>query len=192
MKIENSFEVAAPPEAAWELLMDVPRVIPCMPGATLAETVDDDHWKATMAVKLGPIGLDFQTDVARESADEDTREAVLSARAREAKGRGSAQATITSRLAATDGGTRVDIATDLALTGAVAQYGRGMVQAVAGRLTAQFASCLQQQLEPAAGTAAEPAAAAAPAPAAPAPVSGLRLGLKAFVDLVTRPFRRSR
>lgn len=191
MRIENSFEVAAPPEAAWELLMDVPRVIPCMPGATLTETVDDDHWKATMAVKLGPIGLNFQTDVAREAADVPARRAVLSARAREAKGRGGAQATIESTLAETDGGTRVDIVTDLALTGAVAQYGRGMVQAVAAQLTAQFAACLQERLEPSAGAAVEEPS-AAPAGTATAPVSGLRIGLKALVDLVTRPFRRSR
>jgi len=188
MKIENSFEVAAPPEAAWGLLMDVPRVIPCMPGAQLTETLDDDHWKATMAVKLGPIGLTFETDVAREAADAEARQAVLSARAREAKGRGSAQATITSTLAAANGGTRVDIVTDLALTGAVAQYGRGMVQAVAGQLTASFASCLQAQLAPAA-----PAAGGEPAPPPPSevhPVSGLRLGLKALLDVIGRPFRK--
>jgi carbon monoxide dehydrogenase subunit G len=184
VKIENSFEVAAPPEAAWALLMDVPRVIPCMPGATLAETVDDDHWKATMAVKLGPIALNFDTEVAREAADADARRAVLSAKAREARGRGSAQATIESTLAERNGGTRVDIVTDLVLTGPVAQYGRGMVQSVAAQLTAQFASCLQSQLAP----SAEPAA----APAEAAPVSGLTLGLKALVDLITRPFRRRR
>jgi carbon monoxide dehydrogenase subunit G len=181
MKIENSFEVAAPPEEAWALLMDVPRVIPCMPGARLTEAVDDDHWKATMAVKLGPIGLTFDTDVTREESDEDARRAVLSARAREVKGRGSARATIASTLAAANGGTHVDIVTDLALTGAVAQYGRGMVQAVAGQLTASFASCLQAQL----------AAAPPPTPADVQPVSGLRVGLRALLSLVTRPFRRS-
>ena len=185
MKIENSFEVAASPQAAWELLMDVPRVIPCMPGATLTETVDDDHWKASMAVKLGPIGLNFVTDVAREATDAEARRAVLSAQAREARGRGSAQATITSTLAATDGGTRVDIVTDLALTGAVAQYGRGMVQAVAGQLTASFAGCLQAQLAPAAATGEAPP----PAPEA-RPVSGLRLGAKALLDTMRRAFRR--
>ena len=190
MRIDNSFDVAASPDAAWQLLMDVPRVIPCMPGATLTETVDDDHWKATMAVKLGPIGLNFLTEVAREAADAGERRAVLSARAREAKGRGGAQATITSTLAEQEGGTRVDIATDLALTGPVAQYGRGMVQSVAAQLTAQFAACLQEQLEPAAAATGEPSAPRAER--APAPVSGLRLGMKALTDLITRPFRRSR
>jgi len=198
LKIENSFEVDAPPEAAWALLMDVPRVIPCMPGATLAETVDDDHWKAKLAVKLGPISLSFDADVTRESADEAARHAVLATNARESRGRGSATATIASTLSEQDGGTRVDIVTDLTLTGPVAQYGRGMVQSVAGQLTAQFATCLQKQLaapapaaDVAAGNgAAAPAAAAAAEPAKP--VSGLSLGFRAFLDMITSPFRRKK
>ncbi len=76
MKLENSFEVAAPPEKAWDLLMDVPRIVPCMPGAKLDEVVDDDHWKATMQVKLGPISLTFATDVERKEADEAARQVV--------------------------------------------------------------------------------------------------------------------
>lgn len=197
MRIENSFEVPAPPEQAWELLMDVPRVIPCMPGATLAETVDDDHWKAKLAVKLGPIALSFDADVEREAADVAERRAVLSTKARESKGRGSANATIESRLAAQNGGTRVDIATELQLAGAVAQYGRGMVQSVAAQLTSQFADCLKAQLAapPAAAAPGEQEAAASPAPppAAPPqakPVSGLSLGLRALLDVVRNAFRR--
>lgn len=187
MRIENSFEVPAPPEAAWELLMDVPRVIPCMPGATLAETVDDDHWKAKLAVKLGPIALSFDADIAREEGDPAERRAVLSTRARESKGRGSANATIESRLAAANGGTRVDIATDLQLAGAVAQYGRGMVESVASQLTASFAECLKAQL-----VAPPSGAAPAPPPAQAKPVSGLSLGLRALIATLTRPFRTRR
>jgi carbon monoxide dehydrogenase subunit G len=186
VKIENSFEVAAPPEAAWELLMDVPRVIPCMPGAELAEAIDDDHWKATMAVKLGPIALMFDTDIERTAGDQEARRAVLTAAAREAKGRGNARATIESTLVAQNGGTRVDIVTDLALTGPVAQYGRGMVQSVAAQLTQSFASCLQTQLE-----SSGPPDVGAPAPGTK-PVAGVRLGLRALADLITRPFRRRR
>jgi uncharacterized protein len=185
VRIENSFEVAAPLEDAWALLMDVPRIVPCMPGAQLTETVDDDHWKATMAVKLGPISLTFDTAVAREAADEAAHRAVLSADAREAKGRGSAKATIESTLAEQDGGTRVDIVTDLALTGPVAQYGRGLVQSVASQMTASFASCLQQQLVPAAATVGDAAPeSTVPPPAQPHPVSGLRLGLNALLDVL--------
>lgn len=187
MKIENSFEVPAPPEEAWALLMDVPRVIPCMPGAELTETVDDTHWKAKMSVKLGPISLLFATDVARESADEATRTSKLSANAREAKGRGSARATIESSLATTDGGTRVDVVTDLALTGPVAQYGRGMVQDVAAQLTQQFADCLQRQLS----TPAPAEGVAAPPPPPPAkPVGGISLFLGALIRSARRVVKR--
>jgi carbon monoxide dehydrogenase subunit G len=191
VKIENSFDVEASPEEAWALLMDVPRVIPCMPGAQLMETVDDDHWKAQMAVKLGPISLTFDTDVTRESVDEAARRAVLSADAREAKGRGSAQATIESCLAAQNAGTRVDIVTDLTLTGPVAQYGRGLVQSVASQLTASFAACLREQLVPAAAHGRDGPESAAPAlPPQPHPVSGLRFGLNALLDMLHLRRRR--
>jgi uncharacterized protein len=183
VKLENSFDVPAPPEQAWALLMDVPRIIPCMPGAQLDETVDDENWKATMAVKLGPISLSFKTDVKRESAEEGARRAKLSARAREARGRGNADATIESSLAPQNGGTRVDIVTELQLSGPVAQYGRGLVQDVSSQLVTQFADCLKKQL----GTAEEAQAAVE---ATSQPVGGLRLGLRAILRSLGRLFRR--
>jgi carbon monoxide dehydrogenase subunit G len=185
VKLENSFEVPASPEAAWALLMDVPRVIPCMPGATLDEAVDDDNWKATMAVKLGPISLSFKTDVKREESDEAARRAKLSARAREARGKGNASATIESSLTPQNGGTKVDIVTDLQLTGPVAQYGRGLVQDVSSQLVGQFADCLKKQL-----VAATPEEAAAAAATRARPVGGLRLGLGALWRALGRLFRR--
>lgn len=103
MRIESSFEVPADRDAAWTLLMDVPRVVPCMPGATLVEAIDDSTWKANMSVKLGPIGLTFSSDVRREVADEDAGRVVLAIDARETRGRGSARATIESSLAAANG-----------------------------------------------------------------------------------------
>lgn len=184
MKLENSFDVPAPPEQAWALLMDVPRIIPCMPGATLDETVDDEHWKATMAVKLGPISLSFKTDVAREETDEAARRATLSAKAREARGRGNASATIVSSLMPQNGGTKVGIVTDLQLAGAVAQYGRGLVEDVSTQLVGQFADCLKKQL------AAGPSEAAAAVAAQSRPVGGLRLGLGALWRSLLRLFRR--
>jgi uncharacterized protein len=188
MKIENSFEVPAPPEQAWDLLMDVPRVIPCMPGAQLAETIDDDHWKAKVAVKLGPISLNFDADIEREAADEAARRAVLLTKARESRGRGSAQATIESTLVPQNGGTRVDIVTELALSGSVAQYGRGVIPSVAAQLTQSFADCLRAQL--AAAPAEDGADVAPQPPPQAAPVHGIRLGLRALVHLITKPFRR--
>ena len=142
MKLENSFTVDAPAEAAWDLLMDVPRIVPCMPGAALDEVVDDSHWKATMQVKLGPIGLTFATDVERTEADEAAKRVVLKANARDVRNRGRAEATIESSLATANGATRIDLVTDLALTGTVAQFGRGLVQDISSQLVTSFAQCL--------------------------------------------------
>jgi len=183
MRLENTFDVPAPPERAWELLMDVPRVIPCMPGAELVETVDDSNWKAKLSVKLGPIGLSFATDVSREAADAGARRAVLSARARETRGRGGGQATIESTLRTIEGGTRVEIVTEMTLSGAVAQYGRGLVEDVSRQLVTSFADCLRGQLT------SSPEAARAAAPQAK-PVAGLRLGLRALASAAARFFRR--
>jgi carbon monoxide dehydrogenase subunit G len=182
MKLENSFDVPVAPEQAWVLLMDVPRTIPCMPGATLDETVDDRNWKATMAVKLGPISLSFKTDLSQQEVDEAARRVTLAAKAREARGRGNASATIQSSLTPQNGGTRVDIVTDLQLQGAVAQYGRGLVADVSSQLVGQFAECLKKQL------VASPEEAAAEEQARP--VGGLRLGLAALWRSFLRLFRR--
>ena len=93
MRLENSFAVPASPERTWALLNDVPRVVPSMPGAELTEVVDETNWKATMHVKLGPIALQFATDVRREVSDEGALQTTLAIKARELKGRGGATAT---------------------------------------------------------------------------------------------------
>jgi uncharacterized protein len=185
VKLEHAFEVEAPPEVAWNLLMDVPRVIPCMPGAELAETMGDAKWKAFMKVKLGPISLNFEADVVREEADQEAGRVRLGAQARELKGRGAALATIESTLAAFNGGTRVEIVTDVGMSGAIAQYGRGMVQDVSSQLVSSFADCLQKQLT------AEPAAAEAAVAAQSRPVGGLRLGFSALGRAFGRIFHRN-
>jgi carbon monoxide dehydrogenase subunit G len=184
MKLENSFQVQAPPEQAWALLLDVPRVIPCMPGAELTEVVDERTWKAKMSVKLGPISLAFGTDVTLDDVDESSRVVRMSAKARELRGRGAGTAAIESRLEPAGGGTTVSIVTDLALTGAVAQYGRGIVQDVSSQLVRRFADCLEKQL-----VAAPEAAQAAVAESAK-PVSGLSLGFGAVLRSLARLFRR--
>lgn len=184
MKLENSFEVPASKQQAWNLLMDVPRVVPCMPGAELDETVSDTQWKATMSVKLGPIALQFATDVTREAVDEAAGVVTLSARAREKRGRGGAQAAIASTLTEVENGTRVDIVTDLTLSGAVAQYGRGIVQDVSQQLVGRFADCLKAQLAAETPEAAQAAVAEHQAK----PVSGLSLGLGAIWRSILRLF----
>jgi uncharacterized protein len=182
VKLENSFEVAASTDAAWALLMDVPRVIPCMPGAELVETIDDSHWKARMRVKLGPISLSFLTDVTREEVDEAGHRVRLATKAREERGRGAANATIESSLTSAEGRTRVTTVTDLALSGAAAQFGRGLIQDVTAQLLQSFADCLEDQLL----TEPENAGDAAPDPTPPRPVSGLKLGAAAMSSALAR------
>ena len=189
MKLENNFVVPASRKQAWDLLMDVPRIVPCMPGATLTDEISDHEWKAEMAVKLGPIALTFDTQVLRESSDESAGSVVLSVVAREKRARGRAQARIESSLSDNGEGTRVDIVTDLTLAGAVAQYGRGVVADVSAQMVQKFAENLRAQL--AASTPEEAAAALAQAAK---PVSGMRIGLRALlrtaVRALQRPFRR--
>ncbi len=185
MRLENSFEVPASVEQSWRLLDDVPSVLPCMPGAELVEVVAENAWKVKLHVRLGPIALQFLADVVREHVDEADRRVVLAAKARESKGRGSAEATIESTLTAADGSTRVDIVTELTLRGAVAQYGRGVVGDVASRLTGQFADCI-------AGKLAEPASPAATPTAQPEPIGGLRLVLSALRRALFHRRRRER
>jgi len=180
MLIENTFEVSATPTAAWSLLSDVPRVVPCMPGASLERTIDGSTWEVLQRVKLGPISLQFRSEVRRTELDDRARHAVLAVKAREARGRGGAEATIQSDLTPTAAGTRVAIATELTLQGAVAQYGRPVIGSVAEELTRQFASCLEAMLE------AEDAAPATKTPAAK-PVGGLRLF---FASIWRRLFRK--
>ncbi len=180
MELSNGFDVAATPERTWALLNDVPRVVPCMPGAELARVVDDNRWEATLHVKLGPISLQFLADVVRDEVDEAARRVRLTAKAREAKNRGSADAVIESTVTAAGTGTHVDISTDLTLKGAVAQYGRGVVPQVAAQLTKQFAECLQRQLETGPPAATEPVR----------PVQGMRLGITALWQSILARFRR--
>lgn len=188
MKLENSFEVPASRQQAWDLLMDVPRIVPCMPGAVLDETVSENQWKATMSVKLGPIALQFATEITREGVDEAAGTVTLNAKAREKRGRGGAQAAIVSSLTEVESGTRIDIVTDLTLSGAVAQYGRGIVADVSQQMVGKFADCLKGQL--AAETPEEAAAVVAEHQAKP--VGGLSMGLGALWRSFLRLFRGSK
>jgi uncharacterized protein len=185
MQLENRFDVAASPEAAWTLLNDVPAVLPCMPGAELLEVVDDDRWKARLQVRLGPISLQFLADLGRETAVQE-RTAVISVDAREAKGRGTARASITSTVEEAEAGARVSIVTELALRGPLAQYGRPIVAPVAEQLTEQFARCISQKL---AASSTEHPADAVPL-AAPERVEPI--GLRVLLGAVWRSLTRGR
>jgi carbon monoxide dehydrogenase subunit G len=195
VKLEQSFEVAAPIERVWSALIDLEQVAPCLPGAAITGHDDDGTYRGEFTVKLGPTTANYRGTIKIESADEATHTATLAARGSDKRGQGGATATIVNTLAPTgSGGTRVDAVTDFSITGRLASFGRGgMIKDVSNRLLRDFASCLQSRLEaapaaagPAAGgdgamTAEEaaasagaaeqvdPASAPAPAPAQPPP-----------------------
>jgi len=158
MQLTNAFTVPAPVEAAWARLLDVPAIAPCLPGATLTGS-DGDEFTGTVKVKLGPISLTYKGSGRIAERDDAAHRAVVEASGRETRGPGTASATITATLAADGDGTRVDVVTDLTVTGRPAQFGRGMLADVSTRLLDQFAACLAEQLRPApADGAPEPAA----------------------------------
>lgn len=186
MKLEHAFEVPASPAATMALMLDAERVIPCMPGATLEEVVDDANWKAAMGVKLGPVAMQFLVDVKLLERDDASREVTLAVSGRDTRGKGGAEGTVHSSLSDLDGGgTRVEMATDLRFSGQVAQLGRpGVVQDVSNKLVDQFAECIKAQLS------ASPEEAAAAVVEAQKPISGFSLAVAALVSSVKRLFGR--
>jgi carbon monoxide dehydrogenase subunit G len=171
MEFDNSFEVPLPPAEAWKLLLDVQRIAPCMPGAELTEVVDKSTYKGKIGVRLGPVALTFAGVVKLDQVDDDARTARVSAQGTDAKGRGGANANSVFKLEPAGSGSKVLVHTNLTLSGAVAQYGRGVgiIQATAAQLMNQFAKALKEQLARESATAAPAAAAATTAMSAPSP-----------------------
>jgi hypothetical protein len=173
VEFDNSFEVPLPPAEAWAVLMDIQRIAPCMPGAQLTEVVDDKTYKGKIAVRLGPVSLAFAGTVVFEEIDDVNRRARVKAQGSDAKGRGGANATAAFRLEPAGAGSKVLVHTDLALSGSVAQYGRGvgMIQATAAQIMTQFANNLKAQLatQPSQAAVIAAAVAAAPDPTTVAP-----------------------
>ena len=196
MEIENEFDVPAPIDHVWTYLLDVERVAPCMPGAELTEVVDDHTWKGKVNMKLGPVSLAFAGTVTMQERDDQAKRIVLAAKGMEQKGKGAANASVTSWLEQGDGVTNVKMRADIHLTGTVAQLSRGLLPEVSRKLTQQFADCLHQSMGAAEVRATESAdlAAAVAAPveatARPKPIGGIRLGLAAIWTSIKGFFRR--
>lgn len=185
MKLEHSFEVPASPEKTLSMLLDAEKVIPCMPGATLTEVVDPTTWKASMAVKLGPVGMQFLVDVKMLDRNDDQHSVRLGVSGRDTRGKGGAEGTVDSVLSPVGTGTRVDMVTDLRFSGQVAQLGRpGVVQDVSNKLVDQFADCIKAQLSE------SPEEAAAAMVEAQKPLSGFSLAIAALASAVKRLFGR--
>ena len=194
MQIENSFTVALPAETLWATLLDVEKIVPCMPGAELTEVVDDTHWKGKLNAKFGPVSMSFAGTVAMEERDDAAHRVVLRAKGMEQKGKGAADASVTSWLepGPSDGETTVHMQADITLSGAAAQMSRGLLPEISKKLTQQFADCLQETMAaheaaPAGEGVAAPAA--APAPVAK-PVGGIGLGLAAIWATIVNFFKR--
>jgi carbon monoxide dehydrogenase subunit G len=191
MEFDNSFDVPLPPPEAWNVLMDIPRIAPCMPGAELTEVAGDTTYKGRISVRLGPVALTFAGVVKFEEIDATNRMARVKAQGTDAKGRGGASAIASFRLEPGPSGSTVRVHTDLTLSGAVAQYGRGagMIQATAAQLIRQFADCLKAELSHRAPAAEPQAIERAPPPVAK-PISGFSLMMRVIWDAIVRLFRR--
>ena len=146
MKLTNEFTVAADPQTVWQTLLDMEGVAGCLPGATIEATDEENNYEGSMRVKIGPMSVSYRGTATLTEVDEEARRAVISLRAREDKGQGTAMATITNAVKPADGGARVTAETDLHITGAQARFGRGVMEDVAGRVLEEFSSRLERQL----------------------------------------------
>jgi carbon monoxide dehydrogenase subunit G len=213
MKLEHSFDVAAPLDRVWDALIDVERVAPCLPGAEITEAGEDGTYRGTFSVKLGPTTAAYRGELSMEEVDAGAHRAVMRASGQDKRGQGSAKATIVSTMREQEGSTTVDVETDFTITGRLARFGRGgMIEDVSNRLLRDFSDCLQKTIEASEATpdaaasepgggeglpgqeppeaSAAPSAAAPPAPRAK-PVSGFSLFFRALLDRIRRAFRRS-
>ena len=158
MELTHDFTVPADVETTWQTFMDLERVGSCFPGATVTEA-SADGFAGTVKVKLGPIALQYAGTGTFVERDDATHHAVIEAKGKDKRGNGTAGATVRVQLAPDGTGTRVDVVTDLAVTGKPAQFGRGVMQDVSDKLLGQFIACIEGEL----GEAGAGAAAAEPA-----------------------------
>jgi carbon monoxide dehydrogenase subunit G len=168
MELQNEFTVPAPVSEVWKTLLDVERIAPCLPGATV-DRHEGDEVAGRVNVKVGPITASYAGTARFVTKDESEHRFVLQASGRETRGSGSAAATVEARMSEQESGTHVTVGTSLQISGKQAQFGRGVMAEVAGKLTDQFAACLAQRVrEPAAADGHAPAQ----APARPAVQAG--------------------
>jgi len=161
--IEERFTVNAPVEAVWDYLVDPRRVVGCLPGAELAEVVDERTFNGNVKVKVGTVAVSYRGRVHIAELDVAARRVRMTGEGRESAGAGSAKMTMESHVAASAGGAEVVVRADVDVVGRIVQLGRGMIEQVSHQLFAQFAACVRATLEAeqAARTAATPEAAAA-------------------------------
>jgi uncharacterized protein len=183
--ITSDFEVAEPVEKVWAFFGNIPQVAACLPGAELTEALDGDKYKGGVAVRMGPVRLRFAGTADITERDEAGKRIVVHASGAEEKGRGQASMIVTATLARSGRGTKVAVTQDLQLSGAAAQYGRGMISDVTAVLMRDFSANLQDRIDRAErGESPEQLAAAA------AEAKGFTVGLRAAMMALRRVFRR--
>jgi carbon monoxide dehydrogenase subunit G len=184
MLINSDFEVAQPLEKVWTFFDDIPQVAACLPGAELTESVGEDKYLGKVAIRMGPVKLQFAGTADIVERDNAAHKVVVDAAGADEKGRGQASMHVTASLASTAGGTKVTVLQDLQLSGAAAQYGRGMISDVTAVLMRDFAANMQNRIEAVErGLSPDQIAGAAPA-------SGFAIALRAMRMALTRVLRR--
>jgi carbon monoxide dehydrogenase subunit G len=183
MLINNDFEVAEPVAKVWEFFGDIPRVAACLPGATLTENLGDDKYGGQVAIRMGPVKLQFAGTAEITERDEAAKRIVVHAAGADQRGRGQAAMVVSATLSQAGTGTKVAVSQDLQLSGAAAQYGRGMISDVTAVLMRDFSANMANQIAAAARGESGVQAAAAPA-------GGLAIGLRAALMALQRVYRR--
>ena len=183
MLIKNEFQVAAPVDKVWQFFGDIPQVAGCLPGTELTKDLGGDKYEGRVAVRMGPVRLQFAGKADVTERDEAARRMVVNASGSEEKGRGQASMVVTATLVPAGRGTKVSVTQDLQLAGAAAQYGRGMISDVSAVLMRDFSVNLADRIDRAERGEAVTGPAAAPA-------SGFTLGMRAALMALRRVFRR--
>ena len=190
MLIKNEFEVAEPVEKVWQFFENIPQVAACLPGAELTEDLGDEKYKGKVAVRMGPVRLQFAGTADITERDEAAKRVVVHASGADEKGRGQASMVVTATLARAGRGTKVGVTQDLQLSGAAAQYGRGMISDVTSVLMRDFSANMQDRIERIERGESPEEYAAQIAAAAATPAKGFTLGLRAALMALSRVFRR--
>jgi hypothetical protein len=186
MLIKNEFEVAEPVEKVWQFFENIPQVATCLPGAELTDDLGDEKYKGKVAIRMGPVRMQFAGTADITERDEAARRVVVHAAGADEKGRGQAAMIVTATLTRAGRGTKVAVAQDLQLSGAAAQYGRGMISDVSSVLMRDFATNMQDRIQRIErGESVEQLAAAGASPA-----RGFTLGMRAAVMALSRVFHR--